>query len=66
MKKIFLLAVLSISLPSIYAQNCPANDSVSMGPGSGTDVFYSLKKANTIPIIKENRFIVDRPISKKR
>ena len=47
MKKIFLLAVLSISLPSIYAQNCPANDSVSMGPGSGTDVFYSFKKANT-------------------
>ena len=47
MKKIFVLALLSLSLTGIYGQNCPANDSVTMGPGSGTDVYYSLKKAKT-------------------
>ena len=47
MKKILALALLSISLSGVYGQNCPANDSVTMGPGSGTDVYYSLKKAKT-------------------
>jgi hypothetical protein len=47
MKKIFTLALLSFLFSGIYAQNCPANDSVTMGPGSGTDVYYSLKKAKT-------------------
>ena len=47
MKKIFALALLSFLFSGIYGQNCPANDSVTMGPGSGTDVFYSLKKAKT-------------------
>jgi hypothetical protein len=47
MKKIFTLVLLSVSLSGVYAQSCPANDSTTMGSGSGTDIFYSLKKAKS-------------------
>ncbi len=47
MKKIFTVALMLLVGNAMVAQNCSANDSTIMGPGSGNDVFYSLKKAYT-------------------
>lgn len=47
MKKIFTAVLMLIVGNTMFGQACDPNDSTTMGPGSGNDVFYSLKKAYT-------------------
>ncbi|MEZ4804154.1 MAG: T9SS type A sorting domain-containing protein [Bacteroidia bacterium] len=47
MKYLFTSIVTLLFASLTFGQSCPSNDSAVMGPGSGNDVFYSLKQATS-------------------
>ncbi len=53
MKKIILTILMFATSISVFSQ-CPTNDSTTMGPNGGNDVFYSLKNKVVSTVVNNN------------